>query len=264
MICSSPRVLGRRLRRKAYHLAYRRRHLRLTSHQQVKSRNLRRIFLTMMVLSKRKTITGRRKKKIKQLLKLSAIKYLNLVCYDDEEEKQAPNRRRDIDSFTASECRLLFRFHQDHLKKLIVLLEFPDECILCNGLKMRGEEVFLRGLYELSGGENQLKISSYVFGRDGTAQSRAFKNFINHMYENFKHLVTDNLSWWYRNGFFASSASAIADKLGLEETQSMIAFFIYCNCLETNRCGGGPAANGANASRWDPNIQASFFNGTYK
>ena len=129
---------------------------------------------------------------------------------------------------------------------------------------MRGEEVFLRGLYELSGGENQLKISSFVFGRDGTAQSGAFKYFINHIYDKFHHLVTNNLLWWYRNGFFESSVNAIADKLGLEENQSMIAFFIDCNCLETNRCGGGPATNGANALRWDPNIQASFYNGTYK
>ena len=110
---SLPWVLGRRLRRKAYHLAYRRRHLRLTSNQQVKSRNLRRFILTLMILSKRKSITLRRKKIIKQLLKVTAINYLNLACYDDEEEKQASNRRRDIDSFTASECRLRFRFHQD-------------------------------------------------------------------------------------------------------------------------------------------------------
>jgi hypothetical protein len=51
-----------------------------------------------------------------------------------------------------------------------------------------------------------------VFGRDWSAQCRAFKYFITHIYENFKHLVTDNLHWWYRNGFFESSDDAIGKR----------------------------------------------------
>jgi hypothetical protein len=43
---------------------------------------------------------------------------------------------------------------------------------------MSGEEVFLRGLYELVSGETKHNISRNVFGRDWSAQSRAFKYFI--------------------------------------------------------------------------------------
>jgi hypothetical protein len=43
-------------------------------------------------------------------------------------------------------------------------------------------------------------------------QSRAFKFFINHVYNNFHLRVHDNLSWWRRNGFWAKSAEAIGIK----------------------------------------------------
>lgn len=122
------------------------------------------------------------------------------------------------------------------------MLNFPEECILDNGSNMLGEEVFLRGLYELVSGETQHNISRNVFGRDWSAQSRAFKYFINHMYQNFKHLVNDNLQWWYRNGFFAASAEAIERKIGVDDHKNMIAHFIDCNCLETSRVGGGRTA----------------------
>ena len=65
---------------------------------------------------------------------------------------------------------------------------------------MAGEEVFLRGLFELVSGANKHEIAK-VFGRDWSAQARAFKYF---MYSNFKHLVMDNLQWWYRNGMLIS------------------------------------------------------------
>ena len=54
------------------------------------------------------------------------------------------------------------------------------------------EEVLLRRLYELVSGADQHEIIA-IFGKDQTIQSRAFKFFINHNYDNFMHLVTDNL-----------------------------------------------------------------------
>ena len=98
-----------------------------------------------------------------------------------------------------------------------------------------------------------------------SVQSRAFKWFINHIYINFHHLVHDNLAWWFKNNFFAESAAAIQQKM--EEYgctmnfQNRVALFIDCNCLETDRVGGGPTEDGANASRWDPLIERAFYNG---
>ena len=102
----------------------------------------------------------------------------------------------------------MFEFKKTDLLRLLPLLCLPDDCTFDNRSKMVGEEVFLRGLYELVSGANKHEIAR-VFGRDWSAQARAFKYFIEHMYRNYKHLVMDNLQWGYRNGFFASSAEAI-------------------------------------------------------
>ena len=88
---------------------------------------------------------------------------------------------------------------------------------------------------------------------------------MNHIYDNFHQLVTDNLAWWHRNGFFTKSAQAIYRKLVALGYNGLFAFviahFIDCNCLETNRVGGGPTEAGANSARWDGDIQRAFYNG---
>jgi hypothetical protein len=90
-------------------------------------------------------------------------------------------------------ARYFLNFKKTDLSRVFQLLHFPDICKFEN----RSE----RGLYELVNGETKHNISRNVFGRDWSAQSRAFKYFINHIYGNYKHLVMDNLHWWYRNGF---------------------------------------------------------------
>jgi len=130
---------------------------------------------------------------------------------------------------------------------------------------MSGQEVFLRGLYELVSGEDQFNICENVFGSDQSTQSRAFKFFVNHIFENFYYLLTDNLNWWYEKGFIKKSQTAINNKLlelgmtygnGME---SPVFGFIDCNCMETCRVGGGPS--GTDTERWDDNIQRAFYNG---
>ena len=67
------------------------------------------------------------------------------------------NYYRTIDSFSR-ECKQTFKFEQIYLKLLCELLKFPTTIIFCNGMKMNGEEVFLRGLYELRSGAYHLDI----------------------------------------------------------------------------------------------------------
>ena len=98
---------------------------------------------------------------------------------------------------------------------------------------MTGEEIFLRGLYELVSGEDEHNISVNVFGRDQTAQSRAFKYFINHLYDNFYDLLYDNLKWWKENGFIEASNIAINAKLrslGFASHTS-VAYFVDCTSV---------------------------------
>ena len=95
----------------------------------------------------------------------------------------------------------------------------------------------MRGLYELKSGENKHKIGVNVFGGDSSVQSRAFTWFIAHIFDNYAHLVTNNLEWWFRNGFFKESAEGIEAKMrsygydAEEKHTNMVAFFIDCNCL---------------------------------
>ena len=101
-----------------------------------------------------------------------------------------------IDSFSDSEC--CFETRKEDIHRLKVNLKFEDKCILENGSVLSGEEVLLRGLYELVSGADQHEIIA-IFGKDQTVQS--FKYFINHIYDNILHLVTDNLQWWYNGGY---------------------------------------------------------------
>ena len=64
-----------------------------------------------------------------------------------------------------------FRFKRADLHTLRELLRFPARVKFDNGSKMSGEEVFLRGLYELASGETKHKISTNMFGREWTIQS---------------------------------------------------------------------------------------------
>ena len=134
-----------------------------------------------------------------------------------------------------------FRFTREQLKILAEELSLSGVMVkLDNGISMPGEEILLRGLYELTSGEVQNRIAK-EFGRDWTAQSRAFKAFIDIIFDNFSHLVKDNLAWWYRNGFWERSAAAIEIKMReryVGVIRNMISHFLDCNCQDTSTPGG--------------------------
>ena len=229
----------------AKQLAYRSRHLALTSAEQVKLRKLKKIILILLIKCKK----DKENTDLVYLLKLFMAKYLQL-SYSEETSlvERRPNRNRTIESFTNSECYINFRFRSAEMKRLYPLLKFDDQCILENGMNMPGEEVFLRGLYELCSGENQEHIAANVFGGENTKQGRSFKYFILHIYNTFSMLVHNSLAWWFRNGFAAKSAAAIGEKMNLgSDFMNLVAVFIDCNCLPTEVTGGGPADDGANA-----------------
>lgn len=245
-----------KLKKPAKQLAYRKRYLALTSHDQVKLRKLRNAIASILV---RREIEGKLSEECEQVLQALAFYYLQTVTVSSEDIEYLPSLNRGIDSFTASQCRINFRFLKDDLRRVARLLGFSAMVSLSNGMRMRGEEVFLRGLYELVSGEVQEKASANVFGADQPTQSRSCSFFIDHIYDTFHHLVHDSLDWWHRNGFFAKSADAIGEKMGIAD--NLVAHFIDCNCLPTSVVGGGPAEDGANAMRWDEAIQRAFYNG---
>jgi len=203
---------------------------------------------------KRKTIT--------LLTLISLLKYKSLKMIPAEDAAGAimeKSRKRTIVSFTDSDCSIYFRFLKEDLKLLISLLKFPERVTFESGHSLQGEELFLRGLYELVTAENQHRMCRNVFGGQQPRQSMSFNYFTDFIYDNWKHLVQDNLNWWYRTGWFARSANYIRLKMGTDFNN--VAFFIDCNCLPTSVVGGGPTEDGANAARWDKLVQQSFYNG---
>ena len=97
---------------------------------------------------------------------LLLLRYIQLVR--DREEKLPKNldRKRTIETFGDSECWNFFEFRKEDLKRLQNGLRIPNTVVLDNGSKCPGEEVLLRGLYELVNGEDKNSIAVNVFGRD--------------------------------------------------------------------------------------------------
>ena len=105
--------------------------------------------------------------------KLLGVKYIPKLTIP-----RLVNRRRTLDSFDEIDCWAFFKFRKSDLPQVLRVLRLPESCTLSNGIRMSGEEFFPRGMYELVYGEDQHNISSNVFGRDQSAQSRAFSYFI--------------------------------------------------------------------------------------
>lgn len=143
---------------------------------------------------------------------------IGMTMYVDRPLSKLGRMDNSINRFRAMNdeeyCKSMFAFESDELERLHRELKFPEFVKLDNGSVMTGEEVFLRGLYELVSGEKKNAICKTLFGRHPSDQSRAYAYFINYIYDNFKHLVTDNLAWWFRNGYIKESAKAIEAKLG--------------------------------------------------
>jgi hypothetical protein len=274
-------VLAKRL--PARKISYRKRHLALSSHDQVTLRKLTTLCQAVVLKIHRDNLP-RSSPYWGHLKKLYALKLAVEYCEVDPTVQEVDTQifDRTLDSFSEADARLLFAFQKSDLVLIYSELKFPQFCILSNGQKLSGEEVFLRSMYELVTGENQEKIcrilfgreNSYelvtgenqekicrvLFGRENSCQSRCFDYFIDHIFSNFSHLLTNNLDWWYRNGFTAASAQAIGAKMGQAPGVNMVAYFIDCNCLPTSVVGGGPAEAGANAARWDDLVQRAFYN----
>uniref|UniRef100_A0A6T5VGP0 Uncharacterized protein n=1 Tax=Chromulina nebulosa TaxID=96789 RepID=A0A6T5VGP0_9STRA len=243
-----------------------------------KSTSIRRRFMSfssneLVVLTKIKylmilTITDREMAKTdvdiernRNMFDSLVIEYFQLLL-DDYGKLPRPIRKKiSLDDLDPSFCKEFLTFNKLELIKLYQIMNFPNKVKFSNGSAMTGEELFIRGLYELSTGEKKTSIAN-TFGRHYTDQSRAFQYFINFIYVRYHHLVDNNLDWWFRSGLIAVSAKLIENKMNLESgIMNLFALFIDCNCLETSVPGGGPAELGANAARWEPDVQRSFYNG---
>jgi hypothetical protein len=243
-------------RKIARKLSIRSRHKALTSHEQVRLRKLRMLICTLIV-----TIDHESDEETRNNVK-DIIYLLCCVTISIAQDYSVPNSRPmhkviRVSNFDPDFIYNNLRFRVEDLLLMIEELHLPEYVLLGNRSVMHREEVVIRGLFELSNGTKHVTCMQ-IFGRHPSDQSRAFKFFINYIYEGYHKLVNNNLEWWHINGFMRGSYELIQNKVNVAHDE-YFALFIDCNCMETCTPGGGPKDDGI--SRWDPLIQQAFYNG---
>lgn len=81
----SQRIFGKRVKKVAKKLAYRRRHLRLTSNDQVRARRIKKAILIKLHIDE--TMSKDDREILEIAFKAAAINYLDLVSYDHVDPK---------------------------------------------------------------------------------------------------------------------------------------------------------------------------------
>ena len=166
-----------RLKQPARKLSLRRRYLALTSNEAVYVRSLDKRLIKLLTGLKQLRLSTKCKADGIILAKAIAEELLRVMIVPDVILPSLSSLRDSIDSFTESECWNFFETKKEDLYRLKVNLKFEDKCILENRSVMSGEEVLLRGLYELVSGADQHEIIA-IFGKVQTVQSRAFNSYL--------------------------------------------------------------------------------------
>ncbi len=140
---------------------YRKRYQSFASNHVTLIRKLEKYLLTICALLDRGDTTQQSKHNLQVIFKSLTLFFLSFTCDRNSISllKRIPRKSIKIDNFDPDECFIYFRFRKDDLHNLLLLLRFPSFFIFDNRIRMSGEEVFLRGLYELASGESQFKIS---------------------------------------------------------------------------------------------------------
>ena len=180
-------------------------------------------------------------------------------------------RYRTIDSFEETDIRQLFRFEtKDQLKRLVRGFRFPSEMRSegQGGNKFTGEEVLLCGLFRLHS-VNSLGDSSWqaVFGMVQSVASIACKLFFDFLWNWWSYLLFDHMRFWAaRIPEMAEAIRLKMEKLGCPFAPGTFPYFGFIDNTMNATCrpAGGPARDGANAPRNDPEIQRAWYNGWKK
>jgi hypothetical protein len=172
-----------------------------------------------------------------------------------------------IHQLSDSDAKLKFRFHSaNDLNLLFIGLHFPQKFTAPRvGRKFSGEEVFLSGIYLAFPNRFDDDGWKIRFGFDHQTASQAVSLFYRFMVRNWAYLLFDNLEFWLP--FIPRFNQAIrlkCSELGCQYDDLKIFGFIDNTLNSTCRPGGGPACDGENAPRNDPDIQRAYYTGWKK
>ena len=151
----------------ARQLNIRKRFAALTTNEKQRAKFFKRLSLAMMVRSMQTPANGEESIEWHRRAKLCLCRYFLLVLEPSDLSIERPLRLAiSINIFSESVCWNYFECRQEDLYRMLEGLRFDNVCRLENGSKMSGEEILLRGLYELVSGEDQFGIAESVFGRE--------------------------------------------------------------------------------------------------
>ena len=114
-------------RRKAKHLSYRKRHLSLSSIEQVRLKRLKKIILALFCKIGM-TDDTEEKKDLNDMLEAVVLKYLSIVVVYKDDMDMCERYDRTISSFSPSDCKTFFEFKKADLVRLFPLLNIPEIC----------------------------------------------------------------------------------------------------------------------------------------
>jgi hypothetical protein len=155
-------------RRPARHLNIHQRHRSLKSQEQVICRRIIKLFRVVsngLVIHMQ--FLGRETFRTSQIFKfggtlLCLLIYSFMVVLTDRNEERdlierlnMLNKQRTIGSFSDASCWNFFETDKSDLPRLMAALRIPDRVVLDIGSVKPGEEILLRGLYELVSGEDR-------------------------------------------------------------------------------------------------------------
>jgi hypothetical protein len=147
------------MRQRARKLNLRRRPWALTSNETVQMKKLRRLITVSCLKAKYDIENADFHHRLawmayRRLLGLSYMPVMHLPHSID--------RKRDVASFDDIDCWTFFKCKKEDFPRLLRVLRMPEVCVLSNRIKMSGEEVFCRGMYELISGEDQHSVSRNI------------------------------------------------------------------------------------------------------
>jgi len=247
-------------RRPTVEYSYRKRFLGISIREQQKLKKWKIILLASHLLSiENSDFTV---DEINNLKVLSAYAYLRLRKEPVYNMAPCARMNRTIESFDEEECYRLFRFRKPDLKRLYNVLHVPEHVVLSNRTTVTGEEVFLVSLRRLSS-TCPMQDLCFLFGRDYSQWSRAFKWFLHFIFDNYADLLLDNMSYWEpKFQDYSECVRKKVEELGVPfaEGDFSVCAFIDDHCFETCR-PGGPTGSGINRPRADLLLQRAFYNG---
>lgn len=120
---------------------------------------------------------------------------------------------RRVEDIPEDECWSGLRFRKEDLKRLAKALRIPDRFVLENRSVFNGEEAFLLTLARFAYPRRfcDLRVE---WGREESQLCRAFRCVVDFLYDNFSHLLRDNLVYW--SHYMPAYTRAVAAKAGFD------------------------------------------------